>query len=90
MMLLLFFLQLIYEFQQILGEPIRDKFEKNWLTICGKFGGGEQRNFEKEVEVIKLLTANIFYKPPAQNVVEVTPVSYALANHVINSLLQSV
>ena len=28
MMLLLFFLQLIYEFQQILGEPIRDKFEK--------------------------------------------------------------
>jgi len=26
--MLLIFLQLIYEFQQILGEPIRDKFEK--------------------------------------------------------------
>ena len=28
--------------------------------------------------------ANVFYKPPAQNVVEVTPVSYALATHVTN------
>ena len=66
-----FFLQLIYEFQQIIGEPIRDKIEKNGITICEIFGG-EERSFEKEVEVIKLLMANIFYKPPAQNVVEVT------------------
>ena len=27
-----------------------------------------------------VVMANVFYKPPVQNVVELTPVSYALAN----------
>lgn len=55
-------------------------------TICEKFGG-QELSFEKEVEVIKLLMVNIIYKPPAQNMVELTPVTYALATHVTNLLL---
>ena len=30
-----YFLQLIYnEFHQIMGKPIRNKFETNWIIIC--------------------------------------------------------
>ena len=91
MILLLLFLQLIYEFQQIIGHPIRNKLEeigspfvRNLVVMK------EALRLIKEVGVIKLLMVTVFYNPPAQYVVEVTPVSFALATHVTNSLLQSV
>ena len=75
----MFFLQLIYELQQMVGGTIREIFEKNWITICAKLSveeGGS--SFEKDLKALKILEKNIFHKPPPQDVVEVTPVSYAL------------
>ena len=42
-----------------------------------------EEGFEKEVKLLNTLKRNIFYKPPSHDVVEVTPVSYALATNII-------
>ena len=68
-----------------MGESIREIFEKNWTTICIKMTGEEGGpSFEKELKVLNTLKKNIFYKPPPHDVVEVTPVSYALATNIIH------
>ena len=69
----------------MVGGSIREIFEKNWVTICAKLTvkeGGS--SFERELKVLNTLKKNIFHKPPPQNVVEVTPVSYALATDLIH------
>ena len=75
-----FLLQLIYEMHQVVGESFRSTFERNWTAICAKLTGDEMgSSFENELKVLNTLKKNIFYKPPPQDVVEVNPVSYALA-----------
>ena len=37
-------------------------------------------SFEQELNVLTIINKDIFYKPPPHHVVEVTPVSYVLAN----------
>ena len=70
---MMFFLQLDYEFQQIYRWAHHEQ-------ICGS-------PFVRNLVVGKnqvVVMANVFYKPPAQNVMELTPVSYALANNQYN------
>ena len=77
-----FLLQLIYEMHQVVGESFRSTFERNWTAICAKLTGEEMEmgpSFGNELKVLNTLKKNIFYKPPPQDVVEVNPVSYALA-----------
>ena len=40
----------------------------------------DKPSFKQELNVLTTIKKNVFYKPPPHNVVEVTPVSYVLAN----------
>ena len=54
-------------------------WKKNWIAICAKLSAEEGgSSFKKDLKALKILKKNIFHKPPPQDVVEVTPVSYAL------------
>ena len=75
-----YFLQLIYELHQVVGESIREIFE---ITICMKLTSEEGPLALRKDKLLNTLKRNIFYKPPSHDVVEVTPVSYALATNII-------
>ena len=75
-----YFLQLIYELHQVVGERSGKSLRKNWITICMKLTGRSFGFFSKlGGPLLNTLKWDIFYKPPPHDVVEVTPISYALA-----------
>ena len=59
-------------------EQVSDLFEHKVCSILtGEMG---KPSFELELNVLTIIKKNMFYKPPPHDVVEVTPVSYVLAN----------
>ena len=74
-----------YEFQEEVREEVREPasglFEDNWIKVCSILTGEMGRpSFELELNALTIIKKNIFHKPPPHDVVEVTPVSYVLAN----------
>ena len=66
----------------MVGESIREILEKKLDYHLREADWGP--TLEKELKVLNTLKRNIFYKPPPHDVVEVTPVSYALATKLIH------